>query len=199
MKRGGPRESGADGADDGRPTVLTWPAVPPVVGRVRLREFRDDDLAMVLDLATDPYVPVISTLDAGADEAEARSYLERQHGRLAEGRGFSFCVALDETDEAVGTAGLWVDDLAHGRFRAGYTVAPSWRGRGLATDALRALTTFAWTLEVAHRVELYVEPWNTASLAVAERNGYLREGLLRDHHRLGGEWRDMVLLAAVRP
>ncbi len=111
MKRGGPRESGADGADDGRPTVLTWPAVPPVVGRVRLREFRDDDLAMVLDLATDPYVPVISTLDAGADEAEARSYLERQHGRLAEGRGFSFCVALDETDEAVGTAGLWVDDL----------------------------------------------------------------------------------------
>ncbi len=52
---------------------------------------------------------------------------------------------------------------------------------------------------MAHRVELYVEPWNTASLAVAERNGYLREGLLRDHHRLGGEWRDMVLLAAVRP
>ncbi|QKE86144.1 GNAT family N-acetyltransferase [Arthrobacter sp. NEB 688] len=156
-------------------------------------------MPMVLDLATDPYVPVISTLPAGADDADARAYLERQHGRLAEGRGFSFCVALDATDEAVGTAGLWVDDLAHGRFRAGYTVAPSWRGRGLATDALRALTTFAWTLEVAHRVELYVEPWNTASLAVAERVGYEREGLLRGHHRLGGRWCDMLLLASVRP
>ncbi|MBT9255727.1 GNAT family N-acetyltransferase [Phycicoccus sp. MAQZ13P-2] len=179
--------------------MLTWPAVPPVAGRVRLREFRNDDLALVLDLATDPYVPVISTLPAGADDADALAYIERQQGRLAEGRGFSFCVSLTDTDEAVGTAGLWVDDIGHGRFRAGYTVAPSWRGRGLATDALRALTSFAWTLEVAHRVELYVEPWNTVSLAVAERNGYLREGLLRDHHRLGGEWRDMVLLAAVRP
>ncbi|WP_242525787.1 GNAT family N-acetyltransferase [Phycicoccus sp. DTK01] len=188
-----------DGADDGPHSVLTWPVVPPAAGRVRLRGFRDADLPMVLDLATDPYVPVISTLPAGADEADALAYLERQHGRLGEGRGFSFCVAFADTDEAVGTAGLWVDDLGHGRFRAGYTVAPSWRGRGLATDALRALTTFAWSVEVAHRVELYVEPWNTASLVVAERNGYVREGLLRDHHRLGDEWRDMVLLAAVRP
>ncbi|MGG5261113.1 GNAT family N-acetyltransferase [Phycicoccus avicenniae] len=184
---------------DGGTGGLTWPDVPPAAGRVRLREFRNADLAMVLDLATDPYVPRISTLPAGAGEQDALAYIARQHGRLSEGRGFSFCVALAADDTAVGTAGLWVDDLSHGRFRGGYTVAPSHRGQGLATDALRALTSFAWTLDVAHRVELYVEPWNTASLGVAERAGYEREGLLRGHHLIGGEWCDMLLLAALRP
>ncbi|WP_240917994.1 GNAT family N-acetyltransferase [Phycicoccus sp. HDW14] len=53
--------------------------------------------------------------------------------------------------------------------------------------------------EVAHRVELYVEPWNAASLRVAERCGYEREGLLAGHHLIGERWCDMVLLAAVRP
>ncbi|MBM6399036.1 GNAT family N-acetyltransferase [Phycicoccus sonneratiae] len=180
-------------------TPLRWPATDPVAGRVRLRAFRDTDLPMVLDLATDPYVPRISTLPADADEAAALAYIGRQHGRLAEGRGFSFCVALTDDSAAVGTAGLWVDDLGHGRFRGGYTIAPGRRGHGLAGDALRALTAFAWTLEVAHRVELYVEPWNVASLRTAERAGYVCEGLLRDHHRIGGAWCDMVLLAALRP
>jgi RimJ/RimL family protein N-acetyltransferase len=186
-------------AAGGGGTGLEWPGVPPAAGRVRLRAFRETDVPMVLDLATDPYVSRISTLPHGADEPEARAYVERQHGRLAEGLGFSFCVALAEDDLAVGTAGLWVDDLRHGRFRGGYTIAPSRRGQGLAADALAALTSFAWTLEVAHRVELYVEPWNTASLRVAEAGGYTREGVLREHHRLGGRWCDMVLLAAVRP
>ena len=49
-----------------------------------------------------------------------------------------------------------------------------------------------------HRVELYVEPWNTASVRTAENAGYEREGLLRSHGEIGGRRLDMLLFAAVR-
>ncbi|MEV6138248.1 hypothetical protein AB0L63_19720 [Nocardia sp. NPDC051990] len=36
-----------------------------------------------------------------------------------------------------------------------------------------------------HRIELYVEPWDTDSIRVAEFGGYLREGLLRSYQGIG--------------
>jgi RimJ/RimL family protein N-acetyltransferase len=177
-----------------------WPDTPPVAGRVRLRAFTDDDVAMVLDLATDPYVPLIGTLPAHASVEEARAYVERQRGRWAEGRGFSFAVAEAATGRAVGGVGLWLAaGLAHGRAEIGYAIAPRDRGRGSAADALTAVTRFAWTIPALHRLELHIEPGNTGSVRTAERAGYQREGLLRSYLEIGGRRRDMLLFAAVRP
>jgi RimJ/RimL family protein N-acetyltransferase len=99
----------------------------------------------------------------------------------------------------VGTAGLWLRELASGRASAGYSTAPAERGRGYATAALTALTAFGWTVPALHRVALHIEPWNEASLRTAERAGYEREGLLRSYQEIGGRRRDMLLYAAIRP
>jgi ribosomal-protein-alanine N-acetyltransferase len=164
---------------------------------VSLRAFRSLDVSMVEELATDPYVPLIGSLPAAADTAAAVAWIERQHARLAEDVGFSFCIA-DEQDRPLGFAGLWTRGLTGGRATAGYAVRPSARGRGVATRALEALTAFGWTLPDLHRIELYVEPDNLASRRTAERAGYLHEGVLRQHQEIGGRRRDMCLYAALR-
>jgi RimJ/RimL family protein N-acetyltransferase len=176
-----------------------WPARPPAHGGVVLRPFTDDDVPMVLDLATDPYVPLIGTLPAHATEAEAMDWLARNRGRWAEGRGFSFAIAEAATGRAVGGLGVWLAELPHGRAEIGYSVMPGARGRGYATAALTAGTGFAWTLPALHRVQLHIEEWNAASIRTAENAGYRREGLLRSYLEIGGRRRDMLLFAAVRP
>lgn len=104
-----------------------------------------------------------------------------------------------ESDVAVGTIGLWLQQLSAGRARVGYSVAPVSRGRGVGRDALTAVTTFAWTIPALHRIELYIEPWNTGSLRVAEAAGYQREGLLRSYLAIGGTRRDLLVYFALRP
>ncbi|MBK1783357.1 GNAT family N-acetyltransferase [Prauserella cavernicola] len=179
--------------------ALALPPVAPEFDGVRLREFEDRDLPMVLDLATDPYVPLIGTLPAAADREQALAYLGRQHDKLVSGAGYSFCAADTGTDEALGQAGLWLSMLPLGRATAGYCVAPRSRGRGVAGRALTALTRFAWTVPGLWRVELYIEPWNAASARTADAAGYQREGLLRSHQEIGGRRVDMLLYAAIRP
>ena len=181
-----------------KPQLPSWPAGRVAYGPVILREFSAADLLMVQELSTDPYVPLIGTLPPNASRQEAQDYIDRQRGRLAEGAGFSFAIAEADTDRAVGGAGLWLAALNHGRATAGYSVIPSARGRGIASAALTALTTFAWTIPALHRIELYIEPWNAASVKTAERAGYEREGLLRIHQEIGGRRRDMLLYAAIR-
>jgi len=174
-----------------------WPTTPVAYGPVVLREFSAFDLPLALELSTDPYVPLIGSLPAHASTQEALAWVDRQRGRRAEGVGFSFAIADAGTDKAVGTIGLWLANLAQGRASAGYSIAPSARGRGVAAAALTALTSFAWTIPELHRVELYIEPWNVGSIRTAERAGYEREGLLRSYQEIGGRRRDMLLYAII--
>lgn len=169
-----------------------WPSIPPASGAVFLREFREEDVQLAVELGADPYVPLIGSLPAYPSEREALAWVLRQQGRLAEGTGFSFAVAEVGTGKAVGTIGLWLRDLLLGRASVGYSMSPEHRGRGLASDALKAVTQFAWSVPVLYRIELCIEPWNTASIRVAESAGYQRGRLLHSHREIGGVWRDLL-------
>jgi hypothetical protein len=59
--------------------------------------------------------------------------------------GYSLCVAELASDTALGTAGLWIADLAKGRVTVGHTVALRQASRGRGQGA-SGVTAFGWTL-----------------------------------------------------
>jgi [ribosomal protein S5]-alanine N-acetyltransferase len=191
----------ADHSDNRHVTAQlpSWPTTPPTYGSVVLREFTDEDAHLAVELGEDPYIPLIGSLPAHPTPQQALEWIHRQRGQLAERQRFSFAIADAESGNAVGAIGLGLRDLSAGRATVGYSVSPLHRGRGIATSALKALTRFAWTIPALHRVELYIEPWNTSSIHVAEASGYRREGLLRSYQEIGGNRRDMLLYATTRP
>lgn len=152
---------------------------------------------MAVDLSADPYVPSIGSLPLNATEVQAGEWIERQRNSVERGAGFSFTIVDSESDTPAGNCGVWLRELPNGRASAGYALAPSHRGRRLATDALRVLTGFAAGLPGLHRIELCIEPWNAASVSTAEAVGYSREGLMRSHQWISGQRRDMLLYARV--
>jgi len=154
---------------------------------------------MARELSTDPYVPATGSLPAHADAEAARAWVRRQQRRHREGTGFSFTIARAGTGQGIGHCGLWLREASTGRASAGYAIVPSARGRGLGGQALTALTAFAWTLPHLFRVDLSIEPWNHASIRIAERCGYVFEGLIPRHQEIDGIWADMALYAATRP
>src|SRR5699024_4738847 len=85
---------------------LPMPDDLPRHGDLQLRALDEEDVPMLLDLSTDPYLPLIGTLPANTDRVGAHDYIERQNDRLDTGGGYSFCAALTETDEAIGLASL---------------------------------------------------------------------------------------------
>lgn len=176
----------------------SWPTTPPAYGQIVLRRFTDEDAHLAIAMGADPYIPLIGSLPAHPTTQQALEWIQRQHDRLQEGAGLSFAIADAESDEALGTIGLWLRNLSAGRATVGYSVGPAHRGRGVASSALRALVTFVWTIPTLHRVELYIEPWNVGSIRVAEAAGCRREGLLRSHQEIGGARRDMLLYATTR-
>jgi len=101
-----------------------------------------------------------------------------------------FAVELDGS--LVGSIGLIVD--RHGTGEIGYWCAAEARGRGVATRALRRICVYAFEHLGMGRVELAVDPDNAPSRRVAEKAGFVQEGVLRSHLlHPDGRRRDSVL------
>lgn len=153
---------------------------------------------MARELSTDPYVPLVGSLPPNASLVEAADWVRRQQRRHAEGSALSFTIADRDSNEALGHCNLGLAKLRSGTATGGYAVRPSQRGKGIAQSALIALTTFGWSIPGLHRIELYIEPWNTASIRTAEAAGYVREQLLPKHQEIDGTQRDMLLYSRTR-
>jgi RimJ/RimL family protein N-acetyltransferase len=61
-------------------------------------------------------------------------------------------------------------------------------------EAIAALLDLAFGRLGLNRIEADVDPRNERSLAVLERLGFRREGLLRERHIVAGEIQDSVML-----
>jgi RimJ/RimL family protein N-acetyltransferase len=61
----------------------------------------------------------------------------------------------------------------------GYVVDPAARGRGVATRTLQLLTDWGFSQLGMKRIELWIDTTNSGSERVAERAGYVLEGVLR--------------------
>src|SRR5262249_24919937 len=75
----------------------------------------------------------------------------------------------------------------------GYALAPEARGRGIATRALELVTRYALEDLGLERVELPIATDNDASIRVAEKCGYTREGVLRSIYIKPGRRGDFVI------
>jgi RimJ/RimL family protein N-acetyltransferase len=58
----------------------------------------------------------------------------------------------------------------------GYSVCPEWRGRGYATEVVRALAAYATRIATVQQVLAHTFAANPASVAVLTRSGFVAAG-----------------------
>ncbi|MFH9189577.1 GNAT family N-acetyltransferase [Streptomyces globisporus] len=176
------------------PEPLTVPSLSAGPDFV-LRPWEMSDLPLVREASLDPYIPLITTIPAPYSEAAAEAFVRRQWERAATGAGYPFAIVRSRDRRPVGAIGLWLRELPEGRASLGYWLTDLARGQGVARAALRTVTGWALRDLGVPRLQLYIEPWNTASARIAEDIGFRREGLLRGWQQVGDERRDMAVYA----
>jgi RimJ/RimL family protein N-acetyltransferase len=99
----------------------------------------------------------------------------------------------------VGSSGMHRIDWSVPRFEIGYWRRSGLAGRGLVSEAVRAICRMAFESLGAQRVEIRMDDRNAASRRVAERAGFAFEGLLRqDTLAVDGVVRDTRVYSRVR-
>ncbi|MDQ3765970.1 MAG: GNAT family N-acetyltransferase [Actinomycetota bacterium] len=165
-------------------------------GAVTLRRWRAGDATAIAAACSDKETQRWLPLPSPYAESHALEYVAMMEEDAATGRGFALAIVDPSSDRAVGSIGCRMS-RERGVADVGYWIAPDARGKGVATTALRALS--AWVFANLHpaRIELVTDPENVASQRVAEKAGFVREGVLRAYHEHRGLRVDVVMFSLI--
>jgi RimJ/RimL family protein N-acetyltransferase len=158
------------------------------LGEVSVRRVREEDL--------DAVVGLIAAVAAEGRWIGTEAPLDREHRRraLADtlGRERTLQLVADAGGQLVGQ--LKMEIAGYGVADLGMLVAEGWRGRGVGGALLVAGIDWARP-SGAHKISLQVWPHNQAAIALYEKFGFQREGLLRRHYRRrnGERWDAIVM------
>jgi [ribosomal protein S5]-alanine N-acetyltransferase len=175
--------------------TIPWPEPPLAAGDIMLRRWQETDVPVAHALTQDPDVSRFTRIPDRQSEGELRRFFRSIEPERSAGRSFSLAIASATSGEAFGGIGMSSIHWSDRRAEVGYWVGRSHRGRGVATAAVRLLS--GWVIETLgmERLELHIDPDNSPSITVAERAGYVREGVLRSYELRKGRRVDVAMYA----
>jgi RimJ/RimL family protein N-acetyltransferase len=152
---------------------------------VRLRRFTDEDIPTIIAACQDPEIPRWTGVPSPYTDEDARFFLHQTEETV-------FAITERASGELLGAIGI--RDVDQENAQIGYWVKREAHGRGVATRALKLVSRYAIAERGAGRVQLFTEPGNVASQRVAEKAGFVREGILRRYLNIKGR-RDGVIFS----
>lgn len=115
-------------------------------------------------------------------------------------RTFCWFQLRDKTDgKLLGHCGFHTIYPIHQRAELFYSLlSDEFKQKGLMTEALAAVLKYGFTTLDLHRIEALTATYNKASLSLLLKFGFLFEGTLRSHYKVGDKLEDSVLFSLIR-
>jgi [ribosomal protein S5]-alanine N-acetyltransferase len=168
------------------PTLLT--------ARLRLRQFRAEDAEAMHECFANPEAMRFWNTPVHAKRIETERAVRNFVDCTPSYYRF-WAVADARTDRCFGLVNYHDGHIRNKRVSIGYMIEPGRQRQGVGAEAVSAMLDFCFGELGLHRAQAFIHPENSASIALVEKLGFRREGLLRDNLRVGDVWRDDVLYA----
>jgi len=165
---------------------------PPLLETERLRlrplELTDEDDVFVYQ--SDPEIVRYIPWPVRTRE-QVREALLKYAGRTRmteTGDGILHAIVWKATGKVIGQTNLSIASREDGHGEFGYVVSGAFAGRGIATEASRAVLDYGFTTLGLHRLTARLDARNHASARVLEKLGLRREAMFVENEWFKGEW-----------
>lgn len=164
---------------DSRTPYEILPRAELRTGRLLVRPLAEADVPDLAATGADPLTQARTGVPRGYGEADARAFVARAEQTRIRGQGTAW--AAVELDGGRFAANIDLRDVHWGNRSGeiGYMAAPWARGRGYTAEAVVAIARWLFGTQAFLRLRLRVAVDNHASQRVAEKAGFVREGVER--------------------
>ena len=168
--------------------------------RLLLRRLVRGDIDAIFKLRSDEKVMRFIGKIPMTSQSEALEFIDRVNESIETNFGITWAMALKENPaDLIGTIGHWRLIKEHFRAEVGYMLSPRHWRKGIMKEALIKVVDFGFDKMQLHSIEAHINPANTASAAILESTGFLKEGYFKEHFFFNGEFSDTAIYSKIKP
>lgn len=166
--------------------------------KIRLREYRKEDIPLRLKYINDPEISCNLTPDTPYPMTlhEEEKWLE---SITTASDTYKFAIETIEKNEFIGGCSINSVDWKNSVATIGIFIGcKEYRGRGYGTDAMRVLMDFIFMQMNINKIRLIVYSFNDAAIKCYEKCNFKIEGVLRQEIYKDGEYHDKISMGLLK-
>lgn len=162
------------------------------------RSVKRSDLQDIHNYASNPKTSQFLLWEPHKNLQYTQEFIELVISRYKSGEYSDWALVHKKSGRMIGTCGFTKIDEENSIIEIGYVINPEFWGMGLATEAAKKITDFAFNVVGANRVEAKFMFGNDASLAVMKKIGMKFEGYQRDALFVKGKFRTIGIASILK-
>ncbi|WP_342434043.1 GNAT family protein [Neobacillus sp. FSL H8-0543] len=166
--------------------------------RLILREVTTADAADMLSYLSDKNVVKHMGLVPFQTVEDVLDEISWYQSIYNEGTGIRWGITLKDSGKVIGSCGFLNMLSKHNRAEVGYELSKDHWGKGIASEALEAVVNYGFHHFQLERIQALIEPANVSSQKLVERQGFVREGLLRHYEYTNGKFDDLYMYSILK-
>ena len=167
--------------------------------RLLLREVIDQDASETFFFRSDPEMMKYLDRAPATSIDDALLYINRNKESLNTGNGICWGISLKSDSHLIGTISIWRIVKEHYRAEVGYVLHSGYHKQGIMQEALTAVLEYGFRKMQLHSFEATVNPDNAASIALLERNGFVKEAHFKENYYYDGHFLDSAVYSLLSP
>lgn len=166
--------------------------------RLLLRKFTLNDQENVFELRSNPEVMKYIPLPLAITIDDAIGHIEKVLTMIDNNEGISWGIVEKSSRKLIGSIGIFkIVKEAH-RAEVGYVLNPRWHNKGIMNEALNVVLDYGFEKIKLHSIVAIIDPENTASAKLLEKNRFRREGYFRENCFFEGKFLDSAVYCKVK-
>ena len=167
--------------------------------RLVLRNVTKEDAASMLTYLSDEAVVRHMGLEPFQSVEDVLDEIAWYGSIVSDGSGMRWGITLKGHGEVIGSCGFLNRVAKHHRSEIGIELSRNHWHQGIASEALLAVVHYGFGDMNIQRIEALIEPANIASQKLFERQGFIKEGLLRSYEYTCGKYDDLYMYSLLKP
>lgn len=167
-------------------------------GQVRLRAMEPEDLEVLYDMENDPETWDVTNFMVPYSKYVLRQYIENSQCDMFADKQLRMMIVRCADEEVVGTIDICDFEPMHARGEVGIAIRKMYRKNGYASEALELLCHYVFSFLFFNQLTVHIPTDNEASIRLFRACGFESCGLLKAWWRVGGCFKDVVLMQRLR-
>lgn len=166
--------------------------------RLLLRQITPDDIKEVFELRSNPETMKFIPRPLVTNDEEALAHIKMIQDKIESNEGINWAITLKPDNKLLGIIGHYRIKWEHYRSEIGYMLLPEAHGKGIATEAIQLIVDYGFDKMKMHSLEGVIDPANSASARVLEKNGFVKEAHYIENEFYNGQFLDSAIYSLLK-